>query len=88
MLDAAPEEVREDAARRTLPQAMQSAVKLMVEVGVDHIVKLPDDVPVGPAEIIVLVGQPAPGANVLDDFDPIEPASPLRLSDLVNEDRG
>jgi hypothetical protein len=67
---------------------MQSAVKLTVEVGVDHVVKLPDDVPVGPAEITVLVGEPAPGANVLDDFDPIEPASPLRLSDLVNEDRG
>jgi len=67
---------------------MQSAVKLTVEVGVDHVVKLPDDVPVGPVEIIVLVGEPAPRANVLDDFDPIEPASPLRLSDLVNEDRG
>jgi hypothetical protein len=50
--------------------------------------QLPDDVPVGPAEIIVLVGEPAPGPNVLDDFDPIEPASPVRLSDLVNEGRG
>jgi hypothetical protein len=67
---------------------MQSAVKLTVEVGVDHIVKLPEDVPVGPAEIIVLVGEPVPGPNVLDDFEPIEPASPVRLSDLVNEDRG
>jgi hypothetical protein len=67
---------------------MQSAVKLTVEVGVDHVVKLPDDVPVGPAEIIVLVGEPAPGPNVLGDFEPIEPASPLRLSAMVNEDRG
>ena len=67
---------------------MQSAVKFMVEVGVDHVVKLPDDVPVGPAEIIVLVGELATGPKVLDDFEPIEPASPVRLSDLVNEGRG
>jgi hypothetical protein len=37
---------------------------------------------------IVLVGEPAPGRGGLDDFEPIEPASPVRLSDLVNEDRG
>jgi hypothetical protein len=71
-----------------LLEAMQTAVKLTVQVGVDHVVKLPDEVPVGPAEIIVLVGEPAPGPAVLEDFEPIEPASPVRLSDLVNEDRG
>jgi hypothetical protein len=67
--------------------AMQSAVKLTVDVGVDRVVKLPDDVPVGPAEIIVLVGERVPGPKVLDDFEPIEPPSPVRLSDLVNEHR-
>jgi hypothetical protein len=67
---------------------MQTAVRLRVEVGDDHVVKLPDEIPVGPAEIIVLVGEPAPGRGGLDDFEPIEPASPVRLSDLVNEDRG
>jgi hypothetical protein len=87
-LDVRPEEVREDAVQRMLLEAMQTAVKLTVEVGVDHVVKLPDEVPVGPAEIIVLVGEPSPGLGVLDDFEPIDPASPVRLSDLVNEDRG
>ena len=62
-------------------------MKLTVEVGQDHVVKLPDEVPVGPAEIIVLVGEPA-SVGQLDDFEPIEPVSPVRLSDLVNEDRG
>jgi hypothetical protein len=80
--------VREDAVQPILLEAMQTAVKLTVQVGVDHVVKLPDEVPVGPAEIIVLVGEPAPGPAVLEDFEPIEPASPVRLSDLVNEDRG
>jgi hypothetical protein len=82
------EDVREDAMQRMLRKAMQTAVKLTVEVGVDHVVKLPDEVPVGPAEIIVLVGEASPGLGVLDDFEPIDPASPVRLSDLVNEDRG
>ena len=62
---------------------MQTAVKLTVEVGDDHVVKLPDEVPVGPAEIIVLVGEPAPGVGHLDDFEPIQPSLPVRLSDLV-----
>jgi hypothetical protein len=87
-LDLPREQVREVAAQRMLLEAMQTAVKLTVQVGVDHVVKLPDEVPVGPAEIIVLVGEPTPAVVLLDDFEPIDPVSPLRLSDLVNEDRG
>jgi len=33
----------------------QTAIKLHVDVGPDHMIKLPDEVPVGPAEVIVLV---------------------------------
>jgi hypothetical protein len=66
---------------------MTNALKMTVQVGEDHLVKLPDEVPVGPAEIIVLVEErAAPG--VLDDFDPIEPTCAVRLSSLVIEGRG
>ena len=42
--------------------AKQTAIKLHVEVGADHTVKLPSEVPVGPAEVIVLVDEhPAHG---------------------------
>jgi hypothetical protein len=65
---------------------MKSAVKLDVQVGDDHLVKLPDEVPVGPAEIIVLVeNKPTPG--LLEDFEPVEPAMPVELSRLVIEGR-
>jgi hypothetical protein len=39
----------------------QTAIKLRVEVGEDHTVKLPAEVPVGPAEVIVLVDDASPG---------------------------
>ena len=35
----------------------QTAIKLQVEVGPDHTIKLPEEVPVGPAEVIVLVSE-------------------------------
>ncbi|HVH46713.1 MAG TPA: hypothetical protein VM925_30435 [Labilithrix sp.] len=38
----------------------QTAIKLQVEVGPDHMIRLPEDVPVGPAEVIVLVAETAP----------------------------
>jgi hypothetical protein len=66
---------------------MKSAVTMNVVVGEDHLVKLPDEVPVGPAEIIVLVEE-SMAAGILEDFDPIDSASALRLSDLVIEGRG
>lgn len=66
---------------------MKSALKMNVQVGEDHLVKLPNEVPVGPAEIIVLVEESAAASGVLDDFEPIEPAHPVRLSDLVIEGR-
>lgn len=35
----------------------QTAIKLNVEVTADHTVRLPDDVPIGPAELIVFVAE-------------------------------
>jgi hypothetical protein len=63
---------------------MLSAVKLTVKIGVALVIELSDDVPVGPPEIIMLMGGPAPVPNALDDFEPIEPASLVRMSDLTN----
>jgi hypothetical protein len=37
----------------------QTAIKLSVEVGPDHTIKLPAEVPEGPAEVIVLVTEQA-----------------------------
>lgn len=34
--------------------ASQTAIRVRVEVKSDHTIQLPDDVPVGPAEVIVL----------------------------------
>ncbi len=68
-------------------EVMQHALKLRVEVGEDHVVTLPEEVPVGPAEIIVLVDA-EPTREPLEDFEPIQPRKPVRLSDLVIEDRG
>jgi hypothetical protein len=65
---------------------MKSALKLKVDVRPDHLVKLPEEIPVGPAEIIVLVDEHAP-EGVLDDFKPIEPVRSVRLSELVTEGR-
>jgi hypothetical protein len=68
---------------------MGGALRVKVEIGEDHLVKLPDDIPVGPAEIIVLVeDDDARSSQLLEDFEPIEPRLPLRLSELVIEDRG
>ncbi len=60
---------------------MKRALTVTVDVGEDHLVKLPDEVPVGPAEIIVLVDG-ATSAKLLDDLEPIEPARAVRLSEL------
>ncbi len=67
---------------------MKGAVTIQVEVGEDHLVKLPDEVPVGPAEIIVLVEDSTAAAGILDDFEAVQPALPVRLSDLVIAARG
>lgn len=65
---------------------MKSALRLSVHVGEDHLLKLPDEVPVGPVEIIVLLDESAE-STPLDDFEPVQPARPIRLSELVIEDR-
>jgi hypothetical protein len=41
----------------------QTAFKLNVEVGPDHTIKLPDEVPVGPAEVIVFMTDDAGRSN-------------------------
>lgn len=48
----------------------QTAIKLLVEVGADHTIRLPDDVPLGPAEVIVLstVQSDAPPPEALGLF--------------------
>ncbi len=43
----------------TNTMSKQTAIKLKVEIGADHMVRLPDDVPMGPAEVIVLVDETA-----------------------------
>lgn len=43
--------------------ARQTAIKLNVQVGPDHTVTLPAEVPVGPAELIVLVDERPIRAN-------------------------
>ncbi len=43
----------------TLGMAKQNAIKLLVEVRTDHTIRLPDEVPVGPAEVIVLTRVPS-----------------------------
>ena len=65
---------------------MTHALRLNVDVGEDHIVKLPNEVPVRPAEIIVILEENS-GALPLDDFEPVQPARGIRLSELVIEDR-
>ena len=37
----------------------QNAIRLLVEIGADHTIRLPDEVPVGPAEVIVLTSVPS-----------------------------
>jgi hypothetical protein len=62
------------------------ALKLDVQVGKDHLVRLPDEVPMGPAEIIVLLEESVI-QGTLEDFEPVQPACPVRLSSLVLEGR-
>ena len=65
-----------------LEVSKQTAIKLHVEVGPDHTIRLPDDVPVGPAEVIILVDeQPRPTAGeksllglFADDADSVDAA--------------
>jgi hypothetical protein len=70
-----------------------SAIKVHVDVGEDHIIQLPPEVPVGPAELIVVAQLPGkPGRRpvgidadkgfvVPDDFDDPLPAELQRLFD-------
>ena len=50
----------------------QTAIKVWVDIGADHTVRLPDDVPVGPAELIVLVEEVTNGTKA-------SPPSPIGL---------
>ena len=61
------------------------ALKIRVDVGADRTVRLPDEVPVGPAELIVLVADVGSGAKG-------SPPSPIGLfkdePELVDEMMG
>ncbi len=65
---------------------MKSALKLDVEVREDHLVRLPDEIPVGRVEIIVPIEELSRG-SALEDFEPVEPVFPVQLSSLVLEGR-
>ncbi|MCK6554838.1 hypothetical protein L6Q96_09705 [Candidatus Binatia bacterium] len=68
-----------------------NAIKLTVEVKEDHVIKLPPEVPVGPAEVIVIAQASAKsgqrpigldagkGFSVPDDFDDPLPPDVQRL---------
>jgi hypothetical protein len=38
---------------------MQRAIRLEVTIDSDHVIRLPEEVPVGPAEVIILLGAAA-----------------------------
>ena len=70
-----------------------SAIKVHVDVKEDHVIRLPPEVPVGPADVIVIAlasGKPGrrpvgidagKGFSVPDDFDDPLPADLQRLFD-------
>jgi hypothetical protein len=62
---------------------MKNALKFETQVGPDHLVKLPDEVPVGPAEIIVLVEEASAFPGALEDFEPMVPTRSFQLSEVV-----
>jgi hypothetical protein len=65
----------------------QTAFKLSVEVQADHTVRLPDDIPIGPAELIVFVKDQESGSLPVD-----RALSPIGLfeseADVVDEAMG
>jgi hypothetical protein len=69
------------------PVTKQTAIKLTVDVKADHTVRLPDDVPIGPAELIVFVKDQESGALPVD-----RAPSPIGLfendADVVDEAMG
>ncbi len=69
-----------------------NAIKVHVDVKEDHVIRLPPEVPVGPADVIVIarasgkpgrrpVGIDAGKGSVPDDFDDPLPADLQRLFD-------
>ena len=41
----------------------QTAIRVQVEIGADHTIRLPDDTPTGPAEVIVLMRSEDPAEH-------------------------
>ena len=56
----------------------QTAIKLHVDVGPDHTIRLPEEVPLGPAEVIVLV----------EEKGPAEAPDPVGLIGLMADEPG
>jgi hypothetical protein len=45
---------------------MQESIEINVEIGEDHLIHVPADVPVGPAKLVVAVARPAAPAGPAD----------------------
>jgi hypothetical protein len=69
---------------------MQRTIRFEVEVPASHVIRLPDDVPVGPVEIIVLLADSATGQDRASLARRLLETCPAQSSDsanLVAEDR-
>jgi hypothetical protein len=69
---------------------MQSSIRFDVQVPADHVIKLPDHVPVGPAEVIVVPGPRDDRGLRSERARQLVAACPPQSSDsvdLVREDR-
>ena len=69
---------------------MQRAIKFEVDVPSDHVIKLPSDVPVGRAEIIVLLNHSQAPTDRMARARQLVESSPSQSSDsadLVAQDR-
>jgi len=69
---------------------VQNSIRFDVQVPADHVIKLPDDVPVGPAEVIVLSGSRDAHGSRVERARQLVAACPPQSSDsvdLIREDR-
>jgi hypothetical protein len=69
---------------------MQRAIRLDVTIGADHVIRVPEDVPVGPAEVIILLGAAAARADRLARARELLESCPAQSTDsaqLVAQDR-
>lgn len=68
---------------------MQTSVRFNIQVTADHVIKLPDDVPVGPAQVIVLSGSSTRRVAAIERAHRLVQDCPVQSSDstdLLGED--